>query len=182
MPPHCPKQKTWKFGVGGGGWGGHLSSIPLMFPLQIPCSLVDAELIISNSCATPLPDQTERNLKESPRLLPRWAYVIGLGMNEKDTKYRGTYAQFFLSRCGIHCFSSFFSNFKPSPHSPHKDSAVYLTIEYWADSDLHCNCCAPHMGTLTQLQQDNKKMQNNSLGTRRLSRGGGGVLSFSPHT
>ena len=32
------------------------------------------------------------------------------------------------------------------PHPPHKGSAVYLTIEYWADSDLHCNCCGPVQG------------------------------------
>ena len=40
------------------------SSIPLLLPLQIPCSLVAAKLI-SNSCAPPpthtFPDQTQRN-------------------------------------------------------------------------------------------------------------------------
>ena len=68
------------------GEGGHLSSIPLMLPLQIPCSLVYAK-IISNSCAPLPPSPTRvREIKKRapvPRLLPCWAYVIGLGVNEK---------------------------------------------------------------------------------------------------
>ena len=93
-----------------GGWG-HLSSIPLMLPLQIPCTLVDAELI-SNSCA-PLPDQIQRNLKESPRLLPRWAYVIWLGWMKKIQNTGEPMPNFFLVGVDFIVFLAFFSNFKP---------------------------------------------------------------------
>ena len=94
-----------------GGWRGHLSpvprlwgwsvcppsSIPLILPLQIPCSLVVTKLI-RNSCAPPLPRQDSEKLKRVPvpRLLPRWAYVIGGWGEWKSTKYRETYAQFYL--------------------------------------------------------------------------------------
>ena len=60
------------------------SSILLMLPLQIPCSLVVAKLM-SNSCA-PLPPTRLREIKESPSQEPQslecchtGAYVIGLG-------------------------------------------------------------------------------------------------------
>ena len=64
-----------------------------------------------------LPDQTQRNLKESPRLLPCWAYVIGLGVIEKY-KMQG-------NLCPI--FSAYFFQIL-SPPPPHMDSAVFLNI------------------------------------------------------
>ena len=61
---------------------------------------------------------------------------------------------FFLVCVDFIVFLALFSNFKPPPPHPlHKGSAVYLTIEYWADSDLGGG-----------------------------GGGGAGVLSFSPHT
>ena len=58
------------------------SSIPLLLPLQVPCSLVAK--LISNSCAPTFPDQTQRNAKESPS--PKSAAMLGLcfwvGVNE----------------------------------------------------------------------------------------------------
>ena len=61
------------------------SSIPLLLPLQILCSLVAK--LISNSCAHTFPDQTQRNAKESPS--PESAAILGLccwvGVNEKYT-------------------------------------------------------------------------------------------------
>ena len=88
MPPPSPKQNM-KFGVGGGtypqsqGCGAGVcapptpSSIPVLPPLQIPCSLVVAKLI-SNSCAPPPPLLTRlmRNEKGSPS--PKAAAVLGL--------------------------------------------------------------------------------------------------------
>ena len=71
VPPPNPKQKTRKFVVGAlipspkavGLECVPPSSILLMLPLQIPCSLVVAKLM-SDSCAPPPPpstDQTQRN-------------------------------------------------------------------------------------------------------------------------
>ena len=110
-----------------------LSSIPFLLSLQIPCSPVVAKQIC-NSCAPYPPPTRLREIQKRAlghRLLPCWAYVIGLRVNEKSTKYRGTYAHFFL-RCGLDCcfFSAFFfSNFKPPPPSlPHMGFAVFLNI------------------------------------------------------
>ena len=71
-----------------------LSYISFLLSLQIPCSPVVAKLIC-NSCAPYPPPTRPREIKKSPKLLPCWAYVIGLGVNEKSTKCRGTYAQLF---------------------------------------------------------------------------------------
>ena len=51
-----------------------------------------------------------------------------------------------------------FSNFKPSDSS----QGLCCFSEHWADSDLHCNCCATHMGTLPKHQEDGKELRNNS--------------------
>ena len=62
------------------------SSIQLLLPLQIPCSLVAK--LISNSCAPTFPDQTQRNAKESPS--PESAAMLGLcylvGVNENTVE------------------------------------------------------------------------------------------------
>ena len=111
----CPlplPNKTRKFGV-----GGHLSPVPrleyappppspilLLLPLQIPCSLITK--LISNSCAPPPPTRLREIKKRTPvpRLLPCWANVIWLGVNDSGTY---SYAQFFL-RCGLVFFKHFF--------------------------------------------------------------------------
>ena len=98
-PSQSQTKNSESFGcVGGGGgrsspvprlWGWSVcpppppSSIPSMLPLQIPCSLIVAQLI-SNSCAPPSPTRLgEIKRATVSRLLPRWAYVIGLEVNEK---------------------------------------------------------------------------------------------------
>ena len=106
-------------------------SIPLLPPLQIPCSLVAK--LISNSCAPTFPDQTQRNAKETPS--PESAAMLGLcywvGVNENTVE---PMPNFFL---GVDLFFFFFfffffwsffssSNFKPPP--THKGSAVFLNI------------------------------------------------------
>ena len=61
------------------------SSILLMLPLQIPCSLVVAKLM-SNSCA-PLPKPDSEKLKRELQSLEccrAEANVIGFGVNEKE--------------------------------------------------------------------------------------------------
>ena len=69
-------------------------------------------------------------------------------------------------------FIVFLAFFKP----PHPLTRALLFSEHLADSDLHCNCCAPRpMGTLPKLQEEDKK-----IGTRRLSPRGR-VLSFFLH-
>ena len=105
--PSQSQTKIQKFGVGRDG-GGHLSSIPLMLPLQIPCSPVDTKLI-TNSCApSPIPRPDSEKLKRGPQSLGCCAGPMLLGWGEwKSTKHRGTYAQFFL-RCGLQCFSSIY--------------------------------------------------------------------------
>ena len=101
------------------------SSIPLLLPLQIPCSLVAK--LISNSCAPTFPDQTQRNAKESPS--PESAAIMGLcywvGVNENTVE---PMPNFFLVVDLVGFFFELFfsSNFKPP--STHKGSAVFLNI------------------------------------------------------
>ena len=118
-----PSQSKTKKSEIWGGWG-HLSqgcgagvcappppsSILLMLPLQIPCSLVVAKLM-SNSCA-PSPDQIQRNLKESPvpRMLPHWGLCHWVGVNEK-VQNTGILCPIFLRR-GLYCFLAFIFFFK----------------------------------------------------------------------
>ena len=55
------------------------SSILLMLPLQIPCSLEVAKLM-SNSCPPlPLPDSEIKKRAPVPRLLPRWGLCYWVG-------------------------------------------------------------------------------------------------------
>ena len=96
-------------------------------------------------------------------LLPRWAYVIGLGVNEKVQNTGEPMPNFFLGVDFIVFLAFFFQILSPPPppHSPHKGSAVFS--EHSVVTDLHCNCCAPpHMETLPKLQEEDKKRQNNS--------------------
>ena len=91
-----------------------------------------------------------------PRLLLRWVYVIGLGMNENVQNTAEHMPSFFLGVDFI-VFWHFFLIL-----SPHKGSAVFLNI------GLTQTCIAtavpppPHMGTLPKLQEGDKKMQSNS--------------------
>ena len=109
-----------------------------MLPLQIPCSLDDAKLII-NSCA-PLPDQTQEKLKREPQSLG--SVALGLcywvGVNEKVQNTGEPMPSFFLGVDFIVFLAFFSSKFKPSPppHPTHKGSAVCLTIELRVDSDI----------------------------------------------
>ena len=64
---------------------------------------------------------------------------------------------FFLGVDSIVFPAFIFSNFKP----PASSQGLCCFSEHWADSDLHCNYCAPHMGTLPK-QEDDKVLQNNS--------------------
>ena len=81
------------------------SSIPLLLPLQIPCSLVAK--LISNSCAPTFPEQTQRNAKESPS--PESAAMLGLsywvGVNENTVE---PMPNFFLGVDLVVFFLSFF--------------------------------------------------------------------------
>ena len=117
-----------------------LASIPLLLPLQIPCSLVVTKLI-SNSCA-PLPRPDSEKLKREPQSIGcchAGPMLLGWGWMKKY-KIQGNLYPFFL-RCGLYCFFSiFFSNFKPPTSS---SQLLCCFSEHWADSDLHCNCCAP---------------------------------------
>ena len=108
--------------IGNLGWVGALiprlwgrsvclpSSILLMLPLQIPCSLVVAKLM-SNSCA-PLPRPDSEKLKESPvpRMLPHWGLCYWVGVNEK-VQNTGILCPIFL-RCGLYYFLAFIFFFK----------------------------------------------------------------------
>ena len=53
-------------------------------------------------------------------------------------------------------FQHFFKNFSP-PLTP--SHVLCGFSEHWADSDLHCNCCAPlpHMVNLPKHQEADKK-------------------------
>ena len=136
-----------------GGWG-HLSpvprlwgwnvcppppspSTPFLLPLLIPCSLVVAKLLC-NSCASTLPrPDSDKLKKKKPRLLPCWAFVIGLGVNEK-VQNTGETVPIFLGNV-LFLFSIFFLSFKP----PSRSHGLCCFSEHLAYSDLHCNCCAP---------------------------------------
>ena len=129
MPPPNPKQKTRKFGVGGGHlfpvpmlWGWSVcppSSILLMLPLQITCSLVVANLM-SNSCAPPPPPPPTR-LREIKKRLQSLecchagAYVIGLGVNEK-VQSTGEPMPNFFSKVWALLFPSIFCFKFKAPH------------------------------------------------------------------
>ena len=114
----------------------------------------------------PLPRPDSEKLKREPQSLEccrAWAYVIGLGVNEKVQNTGEPMPNFFLM-CGLYGFLKFdffFQILSPPPHPPHKGSTVFLNI------GLTQTCIAtavtlPHMGTLLKLQEDDKKMQNNS--------------------
>ena len=118
----CPLQVQNKLDSEYWGWG-HLSpvprlwglslcpppqsSIPLLLPLQIPCSLVAK--LISISCA-PLPRPDPEKLKREPLSMGYclWAYVIGLVVNEK-IQNTGESIPFFLRGVDLMFFSSIFS-------------------------------------------------------------------------
>ena len=112
-----------------------LSSIPFLLSLQIPCSPVQSLYAIAVPPTLPRPD-------------PCWAYVIGLGVNEK-VQITGEPTPNFSS--------IFFSNFKPP--SSHGLCCFFLNI------GLTQTCIAndvpplPHMGTLPMHQEDDKEMQ-----------------------
>ena len=145
------------------GWSVCAPPIPLLLPLRIPCSLVVTKLI-SNSCSPspPLSRPDSEKLKREPQSIGccrAWPMLLGLG-EWKGTKYRGTYAQFFL-RCGLDCFSSIylFQILSPLPTS----QGLCCYSERWDDSDLHCNHCAPspQRGNLTKAtkgRQGNAKL------------------------
>ena len=158
------------------GGGGHLSQVPRLwgwsvrpphlpfhfcFHCKCPCSPVVTKLIY-NRCAPYPPPTRLREIKKSALGCCRAGPML-LGWGEwKSTKYRGTYAQFFL-RCGLYPFfiqHFFLSNFKPPPPSPSHGLCCFS--ERWADSDLHCKLCAPfpNMGTLPKHQEDDNEMQN----------------------
>ena len=86
-----------------------------------------------------------------------FAAVLGLcywvGVNEKVQNTGEPLPNFFL-RCGLYCFSSidFFQNLSP----PHPLTRVLLFSEHWADSDLHCNCCAPPPPTWEPCQSSKR--------------------------
>ena len=139
-------------------WGWSVcpsSSIPLLLPLQIPCRLVVAKLI-SNSCAPPSPTDSEK-LKRAPvpSLLPCWAYV-------KKYKIQWNLCPFFSKVWTLLFFHNLlFQMLSPPPTLPLTRLCCFS--EQWANSDLHCNCCAPpppphphthitHMGTLPKHQ------------------------------
>ena len=122
LPPPSPKQNSeiWD------GWGALIPSPkavvlecvpappPLIFhsvfaSIKNPMQSMVAKLLC-NSCA-PYPPLTRlSDINESPRLLPCWAYVIGLG-EWKSTKYRGNYAHFLGNV--LFLFQHFFSSVKP---------------------------------------------------------------------
>ena len=100
-------------------------------------------------------------------MLPHWGLCYWVGVNEK-VQNTGILCPIFL-RCGLYCFLAlifFFQILSPPPPPPPLSLSQGLCCfsEHWADSDVHCNCCAPspHMGTLSKIQEDDKKMQNNS--------------------
>ena len=117
------------------------SSIPLLLPLQIPCSLVAK--LISNSCAPPSPTRLREMQKRAPvpSLLPCWVYVIWLGWM-KRTQYSGTYAHFFF-RCRLGCFfrAFFLQILSPPPHPPSRSQGLCCFSKHWADSYLMTRKC-----------------------------------------
>ena len=138
-------------GCGAEAWSPQ-SFILLMLSLQIPCSLVVAKLMSSSCAPHPLHRPDSERLKRELHSLEcccAWAYVIGLGVNEKVQNTGEPMPNFFL-RSGLYCFLAFFSNFKPPP-PPSPSQGLCCFSEHWADSDLHCSCCAPSQhGTLTK--------------------------------
>ena len=120
--------------------------------LQIPCSLAVAKLIC-NSCAPTLPQPNSGKLKESPRLLPCWAYVIGLG--DENVQNTGEPMPPFFLRCRLDCF---FPAFSFRILSPLPLRGLCCFSEHWADSDLHCNCCAPPLYPTWKPYQSTKRM------------------------
>ena len=113
------------------GWSVYPpSSILLMLPLQIQCSLVVAKLM-SNSCAPPplhrpATEKLKREL-QSLECYPAGAYVIGSRVNEK-VQNTGDYAQFFYKLWALLFSSIFFQILSSPPPSPYKGSAVFLNI------------------------------------------------------
>ena len=116
------------------------SSIPLLLPLQIPCSLVVAKLI-SNSCDPPPPQSRLREITEPKSLGCCRAWPMLLGWGELKSTNTGELMPIFFLGVDFIVFPAFiFSNFKPPP--PILLTRTLLFSEYWADSDMHCNCCA----------------------------------------
>ena len=137
------------------------SSFPFLLPLQIPCSLGVTKLIC-NSCA-PYPPPTRLSEIKKRALGCCWAYVIGFGVNEKVQNTGEPMPHFFLGVGLLVFFPAFsFQILSPPPFLPLHGLCCFS--EHWADSDLHCNCCAPpslpHMGTLPKHEEDDKEMQN----------------------
>ena len=168
--------------LGNLGWGGHLSSIPLMLPLQIPCSLVYAKLI-SNSCApSPLPRPESEKLKREPQSLGccRAGPVIGLGVNEKVQANQ--YAHFFL-RCGLPCFSSiyFFQILSP-PSTPLTRALLFV---WTLNIGLTQTCIAtdvpppnwePNQSSKRTTRKCKIIVRNKAFESRRGPRGGGTLI------
>ena len=149
------------------GWG-HLSPVPRLLgwsvcppppsSTAIPCSLVVAKLICY-SCAPYPPPARLREIKKRtpvPRLLPCWAYDIGLGIYKKY-KILGNLCPIFI-RCGLAFFPAFFFQILSPP--PSRGLCCFFS-EHWADSDSHCNCCAP-LHTHGNLTKASRGRQGNS--------------------
>ena len=83
--------------------------------------------------------------------------LLGWG-ERKSTKYRGTYAQFFL-RCGLDCFSSiFFLQILSPPSPPHNGSAVFWALG-WLRLALQLLCPPPPpLPPTWEPYQSNKRM------------------------
>ena len=155
----------------GAGVCAPLPHLPLRFDsIAIPCSLVVAKLIC-NSCSPYPPPPDSEKLKESPRLLPCLAYDIGLEMNKKKYKKQGKPMPNFFLRCVrvvvffvIFLFCFFFQHFffqilSPAPSPSYGLCCFY---EHWADSDSHCNCCAPPLPSHGNLPKASRGRQGNS--------------------
>ena len=98
----------------------------------------------------------------------------------KNTKYRGTYAKFFL-RSALYCFLAFFFSKFKSTHPPHKGSDVFLNI------GLTQTCIATAvppplhtlMGTLPKFQEGDKQCKIIVRNKVFESQGGGGGGGYS---
>ena len=138
----------------------------VFYSIAIPCSLIVAKLIC-NSCAPyPLSARIREIKKRAPvpRLLPCWAYDIGLGMNKKVQNTGEAMPNIFL-RCGLVVFlllffsAFFFQILSPAP-SPSHGLCCFLNIGLTQTCIAIAVPPSPHMGTLPKHQEDDKEIQN----------------------